>query len=148
MFDPIVPTADRHQCDHVLRSSVKTLGFADDASLMSAVVTGLVNVCHCGFDLGGRQVWEAGPILGRWDSDDRLSDRAFPLDALPYEVRAFLLWGMGDSNDAVRLLFVPETRNVPIEEMNRVWKAHWFWGKYIPDDAVGLSHNKSSDHDA
>ncbi|KAK4400204.1 Sugar transport protein 10 [Sesamum angolense] len=44
--------------------------------------------------------------------------------------------------------FVPETRNVPIEEMNRVWKAHWFWGKYIPDDAVGLSHNKSSDHDA
>ncbi|KAL0446610.1 UNVERIFIED_CONTAM: Sugar transport protein 4 [Sesamum latifolium] len=24
--------------------------------------------------------------------------------------------------------FVPETRNVPIEEMNRVWKAHWFWG--------------------
>jgi hypothetical protein len=20
--------------------------------------------------------------------------------------------------------------------MNRVWKAHWFWGKYIPDDAV------------
>ncbi|KAK7832009.1 sugar transport protein 10 [Quercus suber] len=32
--------------------------------------------------------------------------------------------------------FLPETRNVPIEEMNRVWKAHWFWGKYIPDDAV------------
>ncbi|XP_050234157.1 sugar transport protein 10-like [Mercurialis annua] len=32
--------------------------------------------------------------------------------------------------------FLPETRNVPIEEMNRVWKAHWFWGKYIPDDAI------------
>ncbi|KAG9441957.1 hypothetical protein H6P81_017811 [Aristolochia fimbriata] len=30
--------------------------------------------------------------------------------------------------------FLPETRNVPIEEMNRVWKKHWFWGKYIPDD--------------
>ncbi|KAG9441070.1 hypothetical protein H6P81_016924 [Aristolochia fimbriata] len=30
--------------------------------------------------------------------------------------------------------FLPETRNVPIEEMNRVWKAHWFWGKYIPDE--------------
>ena len=28
-------------------------------------------------------------------------------------------------------LFLPETNNVPIEEMNRVWKAHWFWGKYI-----------------
>lgn len=33
-------------------------------------------------------------------------------------------------------LFMPETKNVPIEEMNRVWKAHWFWGKYIPDEAV------------
>ncbi|KAF9678731.1 hypothetical protein SADUNF_Sadunf07G0066000 [Salix dunnii] len=33
-------------------------------------------------------------------------------------------------------LFLPETRNVPIEEMNTVWKAHWFWGKYIPDNAV------------
>ncbi|KAF4355595.1 hypothetical protein CsatB_026608 [Cannabis sativa] len=33
-------------------------------------------------------------------------------------------------------LFLPETKNVPIEEINRVWKAHWFWGKYIPDDAV------------
>jgi hypothetical protein len=32
--------------------------------------------------------------------------------------------------------FIPETKNVPIEEMNRVWKAHWFWGKYIPDDAL------------
>lgn len=40
--------------------------------------------------------------------------------------------------------FLPETRNVPIEEMNRVWKAHWFWGSYIPDDAVigGQSSNK------
>ncbi|PKI76762.1 sugar transport protein 10-like [Punica granatum] len=33
-------------------------------------------------------------------------------------------------------LFVPETKNVPIEEMGRVMKAHWFWGKYIPDEAV------------
>lgn len=39
-------------------------------------------------------------------------------------------------------LFVPETKNMPIEEMNRVWKKHWFWGKYIPDDAVGLDHHK------
>ncbi|XP_023516055.1 sugar transport protein 10-like [Cucurbita pepo subsp. pepo] len=32
--------------------------------------------------------------------------------------------------------FLPETKNVPIEEMNRVWKAHWFWTKYIPNEAV------------
>lgn len=30
--------------------------------------------------------------------------------------------------------FLPETKGVPIEEMNIVWKRHWFWGKYIPDD--------------
>ncbi|POO03528.1 Sugar/inositol transporter [Trema orientale] len=41
--------------------------------------------------------------------------------------------------------FMPETKNVPIEEMNRVWKAHWFWGKYIPDDAVvGSGDDKST----
>ncbi|CAN6552031.1 unnamed protein product [Malus baccata var. baccata] len=34
--------------------------------------------------------------------------------------------------------FLPKTKNVPIEEMNRVWKAHWFWGKYIPDEAVNF----------
>ncbi|KAF5749864.1 hypothetical protein HS088_TW03G00190 [Tripterygium wilfordii] len=43
--------------------------------------------------------------------------------------------------------FVPETKNVPIEEMNAVWKAHWFWSRYIPDDAVigGNNNRKSSD---
>ncbi|KAG9158303.1 hypothetical protein Leryth_000435 [Lithospermum erythrorhizon] len=30
--------------------------------------------------------------------------------------------------------FLPETKNVPIEEMNRVWKSHWFWSKYVLDD--------------
>ncbi|PRQ23049.1 putative major facilitator, sugar transporter, major facilitator superfamily [Rosa chinensis] len=39
--------------------------------------------------------------------------------------------------------FIPETKNVPIEEINTVWKAHWFWGKYIPDDAIiDGTHNK------
>ncbi|KAG0476405.1 hypothetical protein HPP92_012823 [Vanilla planifolia] len=33
-------------------------------------------------------------------------------------------------------LFLPETKNVPIEEMVLVWKRHWFWGKFIPDDAI------------
>ncbi|KAI0495138.1 hypothetical protein KFK09_025285 [Dendrobium nobile] len=30
--------------------------------------------------------------------------------------------------------FLPETKNVPIEEMEFVWKKHWFWGKFIPAD--------------
>ncbi|EHA8591005.1 sugar transport protein MST6-like [Cocos nucifera] len=31
-------------------------------------------------------------------------------------------------------LFLPETKNVPIEEMKLVWKKHWFWGKFIEDE--------------
>lgn len=34
--------------------------------------------------------------------------------------------------------FMPETKNVPIDEMNGVWKAHWFWGGFVPDDALGV----------
>ncbi|PKA62192.1 Sugar transport protein 1 [Apostasia shenzhenica] len=33
-------------------------------------------------------------------------------------------------------LFLPETKNVPIEEMVLVWKKHWFWAKFIPDEDV------------
>ncbi|KAM0951896.1 putative major facilitator, sugar transporter, major facilitator superfamily [Dioscorea sansibarensis] len=32
--------------------------------------------------------------------------------------------------------FLPETKNVPIEEMVLVWKNHWFWGKFIADSEV------------
>jgi len=41
--------------------------------------------------------------------------------------------------------FLPETRNVPIEEMYGVWKAHWFWGSYIPDNLVGHHYNKNAE---
>ncbi|KAF8411238.1 hypothetical protein HHK36_003785 [Tetracentron sinense] len=29
--------------------------------------------------------------------------------------------------------FVPETKNIPIEEMSRVWRQHWYWAKFVPD---------------
>ncbi|WVZ56024.1 hypothetical protein U9M48_006611 [Paspalum notatum var. saurae] len=33
------------------------------------------------------------------------------------------------------LFFLPETKNVPIEEMTeRVWKQHWFWKRFMEDD--------------
>ncbi|CAD5172952.1 unnamed protein product [Musa acuminata subsp. malaccensis] len=33
------------------------------------------------------------------------------------------------------LFFLPETKNVPIEEMaEKVWKQHWFWKRFIADD--------------
>lgn len=46
--------------------------------------------------------------------------------------------------------FLPETKNVPIEEMTeRVWKQHWFWKRYVDDDAElenqkGVANNGKS----
>ncbi|XP_064950736.1 sugar transport protein 10-like isoform X2 [Musa acuminata AAA Group] len=34
------------------------------------------------------------------------------------------------------IFLVPETKGVPIEEMALVWKKHWFWKKYMPEDHV------------
>lgn len=42
--------------------------------------------------------------------------------------------------------FLPETRGIPIEEMSGVWKEHWFWAKYIPDDAVIGHHGNETAH--
>ncbi|GAU18075.1 hypothetical protein TSUD_51860 [Trifolium subterraneum] len=40
-------------------------------------------------------------------------------------------------------LFLPETKNVPIEEMNKVWKSHWFWTKFVPSvDTVTNNNNR------
>ncbi|XP_059438117.1 sugar carrier protein C-like [Corylus avellana] len=30
--------------------------------------------------------------------------------------------------------FLPETKNIPIEEMNKVWKSHWYWSRFVNDD--------------
>ncbi|KAG8373719.1 hypothetical protein BUALT_Bualt11G0054000 [Buddleja alternifolia] len=34
--------------------------------------------------------------------------------------------------------FMPETKNIPIEEMTQVWREHWYWRRYMsdPDDPV------------
>lgn len=29
--------------------------------------------------------------------------------------------------------FLPETKNIPIEEMHMIWKQHWFWSRYVTD---------------
>ncbi|XP_026662596.2 sugar transport protein MST6-like [Phoenix dactylifera] len=34
--------------------------------------------------------------------------------------------------------FVPETKNVPIEEMILVWKKHWFWGNFVADEDTNI----------
>lgn len=41
-------------------------------------------------------------------------------------------------------LFLPETNKVPIEEMNRVWKSHWFWRKFVSDVVVDHDHKTNN----
>ncbi|KAM5582687.1 hypothetical protein ABKV19_002893 [Rosa sericea] len=30
--------------------------------------------------------------------------------------------------------FLPETKGIPIEEMSRVWKQHWYWKRFVTDE--------------
>ncbi|KAK9931490.1 hypothetical protein M0R45_018764 [Rubus argutus] len=165
----------------------KTLGFGDEASLMSAVITGCVNVigtllsmvivdkfgrralflegglqmilCQIGvgvmvalqFGLSGEGAFakaEANWVLfficgyvaafaWSWGPLGWLPHHALPLEVWSLPV---LCW-LGDHYDHIHLLLPTRDKNVPIEEINRVWKAHWFWGKYIPDEAV-IGHDK------
>uniref|UniRef100_A0A7N0TX99 Major facilitator superfamily (MFS) profile domain-containing protein n=1 Tax=Kalanchoe fedtschenkoi TaxID=63787 RepID=A0A7N0TX99_KALFE len=39
------------------------------------------------------------------------------------------------------LFLLPETKNIPIEEMtDRVWKQHWFWKRFMYDNETKLPH--------
>ncbi|XVE49722.1 hypothetical protein DITRI_Ditri01bG0103900 [Diplodiscus trichospermus] len=48
----------------------------------------------------------------------------------------FLIAGFDVMMTIFIAFFLPETKNVPIEEMDRIWKAHWFWGKYVQGEPV------------
>ncbi|KAL8130406.1 hypothetical protein V2J09_019561 [Rumex salicifolius] len=191
----------------------KTIGFGDNASLMSAVITGVVNVGATmvsiyGVDRWGRRflfleggvqmlicqivvaicigikfgvngepgdlpkwyailvvlficiyvagfAWSWGPL--GW---------LVPSEIFPLEIRSaaqsinvsvnmfftfvvaqvfltmlchlkfglFLFFGFFVMVMSVFVFFlIPETKGVPIEEMNIVWKNHPFWGRFIPD---------------
>ncbi|GAB2266688.1 Sugar transport protein 10 [Dionaea muscipula] len=199
----------------------KTLGFGSGASLMSAVITGVVNVLAtvvsivCVDRLGRRALFLEGGIqmlicqvlvsvfigqafgstgqgsLGKGSADFVLFlicgyVAAFawswgplgwlvPSEIFPLEIRSagtainvifnmiftfiigqcfltmlcamkyglFLFFsGFVIMMTLFIYFFMPETKNVPIEEMNAVWKAHWFWGNYIPDDAKNVQMSK------
>ncbi|XP_058100015.1 sugar transport protein MST6-like [Magnolia sinica] len=194
----------------------KTLGFGDDASLMSAVITGVVNMVATFVSVatvdkygrrflfleGGTQMLicqvAIGAILGmkfgvsgtgtltKADSNWVLAmiciyvaafawswgplgwlvpSEIFSLEirsagqAITVSVNLFFTFIIGQvflaalchlkfglffffaGFVAIMTIFIyfflPETKNVPIEEMNLVWKKHWFWGRYIPDDHFG-----------
>ncbi|XP_030971521.1 sugar transport protein 10-like [Quercus robur] len=201
----------------------KTLGFGDNASLMSAVITGTINVLATFVSIftvdkfgrrilfleGGIQMIISQAAIGAMiaiyfgvDGDGNLSKvqadillflictyvAAFawswgplgwlvPSEICPLEIRSagqainvsvnmlftfviaqvfltmlchmkfglfFFFAGFVITMTIFISFFLPETKNVNIEEMIRVWKAHWFWGKYIPDDAVIGKHERSN----
>uniref|UniRef100_A0A0A0KGV5 Major facilitator superfamily (MFS) profile domain-containing protein n=2 Tax=Cucumis sativus TaxID=3659 RepID=A0A0A0KGV5_CUCSA len=41
------------------------------------------------------------------------------------------------------LFLLPETKNIPIEEMTeRVWKQHWLWKRFMDDNDEGQNHHR------
>ncbi|XP_058100014.1 sugar transport protein MST6-like [Magnolia sinica] len=203
----------------------KTLGFGNDASLMSSVITGSVNVVatfvsiaavdRCGrrflFLEGGIQMLVSqvmiGVLLGikfGFTGIASLSNAyaigvvlliciyvaayawswgplgwLVPSEIYPLEIRSAGL----SINAAINLLmtfviaqaflsmlchmkfflffffaafvlvmtlfvtfFIPETKNIPIEEMQKVWKEHWFWGRFIPNEGINFNINRLPVH--
>nr|CAD1823249.1 unnamed protein product [Ananas comosus var. bracteatus] len=193
----------------------KTIGFEDDAALMSAVITGLVNmfatfVSIATVDRVGRRAlflqdrcgdldwipirdkrcwcqsiqgyascvvlficvyvagfaWSWGPL--GW----LVPSEIFPLQirsagqSINVSVNMFFTFIIGQAFLTLlcRLkfglfyffggwvlvmtifigLFLPETKNVPIEEMVLAWKKHWFWGKFISDDDIHVGKKTST----
>ncbi|XP_072970418.1 sugar transport protein MST6-like [Typha angustifolia] len=199
----------------------KTIGFADDASLVSAVITGLVNmfatfVSIISADKAGRRflflqggtqmlicqiivgtligiqfgtsgvatisrgyavcivfficvyvagfAWSWGPL--GW----LVPSEIFPLEirsagqSINVSVNMFFTFVIGQAfltllchlkfglfyffggwvliMTVFIALFLPETKNVPIEEMVLVWKRHWFWGNFIANEDVHVGGNK------
>uniref|UniRef100_A0A0D9X4Z5 Major facilitator superfamily (MFS) profile domain-containing protein n=1 Tax=Leersia perrieri TaxID=77586 RepID=A0A0D9X4Z5_9ORYZ len=166
-----------------------TIGFAGDASLMSAVITGLVNmfatvvsivsVDRLGrralFLQGGTQMFISQIVVGTlialqfgWSGVGDMS-RPYaillvlficlyvagfawswgplgwlvPSEVFSLEIRFglfyfFAAWMLVMTTFVA--LFLPETKGVPIEEMNLVWSRHWFWGNYVDLPGNRRSH--------
>ncbi|KAL0292507.1 UNVERIFIED_CONTAM: Hexose carrier protein HEX6 [Sesamum calycinum] len=60
----------------------------------------------------------------------------FPGYALPFQVWDFLLlrsMGCGDVN--IHIFPAPETKNIPIEKMDKIWREHFFWKRVIGESA-------------
>ncbi|KAI3831292.1 hypothetical protein MKX03_034078 [Papaver bracteatum] len=34
--------------------------------------------------------------------------------------------------------FLPETKNIPIEQMERIWMEHWFWKRIVGEEEIGM----------
>jgi hypothetical protein len=43
------------------------------------------------------------------------------------------------------VLFLPETKGIPIEEMSIIWRKHWFWKRILPDDVDRQSQDSGTE---
>ncbi|KAF3341575.1 sugar carrier protein C-like protein [Carex littledalei] len=197
----------------------KTIGFGDDASLMSAVITGVINVLATVIsiivvDKAGRRILfleggiqmmlsqvAVGSLIGHAFGTSGVGEltksystaivagiciyvAAFawswgplgwlvPSEIFPLEIRSagqsvnvsvnmlftfiigqlfltmlchmkfglfFFFGGWVFIMTTFIFFFLPETKNVPIEEMILVWKNHWFWGKYISESDIHVGN--------
>uniref|UniRef100_A0A2N9FT43 Major facilitator superfamily (MFS) profile domain-containing protein n=1 Tax=Fagus sylvatica TaxID=28930 RepID=A0A2N9FT43_FAGSY len=174
----------------------KTIGFGDNASLLSALITGGINVLATIVSIYGTDKWGRRFLfLEGWNSNVHISDlpkwyaglvvfficvyvAAFawswgplgwlvPSEIFPLEIRSaaqsitvsvnmfftfivaqlflamlcHMKFGLFIFFAFFVLLmtlfvyfFLPETKNIPIEEMTCVWKSHWFWRRFMPED--------------
>ncbi|URD82839.1 Sugar transport protein [Musa troglodytarum] len=124
----------------------QTIGFKNDASLLSAVITGIVNVLSTVVsvvlvDKLGRRflLLEAcGQMLITQVETTIESLIAQAFLSMMCHLRAgifffFAAWIVVMGLFVIFLL--PETKNVPIDEMSeRVWKRHWFWKRFMDEE--------------
>ncbi|CAI8592274.1 unnamed protein product [Vicia faba] len=143
----------------------KTLGFGNNAPLMSAVITGGVNVLATFFSIftvdkfgrniffleGGVQMFICQIIVGsmiaiKFRVSGEGSFTHIEDNLLLFFIYLYVshLHGLGVHWDVsfviimtiFIVMFFPETNNVPIEEMNKMWKSHWFWKNFVLDVVV------------
>ncbi|KAJ9145847.1 hypothetical protein P3X46_028179 [Hevea brasiliensis] len=180
----------------------QSIGFQDDASLLSALVTGTINVVATlvsiyGIDKWGRRFlfleavfigWKFGTSgeVGHLPKSYAITVVAFiclfvagfawswgplgwlvPSEIFPLEIRSaaqsitvavnmlftfliaqlflsmlchmkfglFIFFAVFVALMTLFIyLFLPETKNIPIEDMSQVWKQHWFWKRFLQED--------------
>ncbi|KAI3741104.1 hypothetical protein L1987_58771 [Smallanthus sonchifolius] len=72
--------------------------------------------------------WSWGPL--GW----LVRSEIFPLEIRSAaQIRTFPILCLLGHLTAFVYLFLPETKNIPIEEMVIVWKKHWFWSRFMVD---------------
>ncbi|KAJ9539771.1 hypothetical protein OSB04_026277 [Centaurea solstitialis] len=193
----------------------RTIGFGESASLMSAVVTGLVGLAmtftsllivdkvgrRTLFAIGGVQMFISqmliGSIMAAKLGDHGVLSKGYgflvlvligayvagfglswgplgwliPSEIFPLEIRSagqsitvavgflftfivaqtflamlcrlrsgtfFFFGGWVAVMTVFVYLFLPETKNVPIEKMDGIWKQHWFWKRYVCEEEDDL----------